>query len=106
MDNLLHAFEANWVILVVAGVGASLLWALVRNLLRIIVARSSAAHVADELPPGDGDSIRDALRAELQTDRRKSFWPNLWLNLGTNFFTNLIFFILGIFVTLWATQPH
>jgi hypothetical protein len=48
--------------------------------------------------------IQLAVRSELHSAQRKSFWPTFWLNLGTNFITNLIFFAIGVAVTLWTTQ--
>jgi hypothetical protein len=50
--------------------------------------------------------IVTAVRTELQNDRRSSFWPNFWVNLSTNFIVGLVFFGLGVVVTLYLSQPH
>jgi len=127
MDNLLRAIEVNWVILVGVGVLTSLLWAALKGTVRrrgdtirqaqLLFHLEEVSKVLDRwtsqgLPPDPRRldfnirGLRAALRVELTADRRKSFWPDLWLNLGTNFFTNLIFFALGVIVTLWTTHPH
>jgi hypothetical protein len=50
--------------------------------------------------------LRPLLRDELTADRRKSFWPNVGVSLLTNFIVGLIFFVLGVVVTLYLSQPH
>lgn len=111
MDGLLHAVEANWVALLGAGVVAAFIWACVvtwfGNQKYLGFREGRDLFPLHRLEPDIGEpDILKSFQAALVEDRRKSFWPNLWLNLFTNFLTNLVFFILGVVVTLYLSQPH
>jgi hypothetical protein len=45
-------------------------------------------------------------QSELELSAAKSFWPNFWMSVSTNFLVGMVFFILGVVITLLTTQPH
>ncbi len=122
MDNVLRAVEANWVVLVSIGLLASLLGSLITTPFRQRVKASTRENERGNEPLSSSQEaelaavlgtsnynrpeFEIAMAHVLEAERRKSFWPNLWLNLFTNFVTNLIFFILGVVVTLYLSHPH
>jgi hypothetical protein len=118
MDNLLNAIESLnvvWVWIIVGVIAASLGIRLPQMLRGLFYALGRLPRAVGELirpsiraykrSPED-DHLASMLRYELGAHARRSFWPNLLLNLFSSFFANLVFFALGIIVTLWTTHPH
>jgi hypothetical protein len=43
--------------------------------------------------------FRTAIKAELESSQRKSFWPGVWIAVAINCVTNAVFFVLGIVIS-------
>jgi hypothetical protein len=134
MDTVLRAIEANWAILLALVVFLSVASALLpasgaivgfyREVYKNIqnVSASDAERGArrqerleagglypqlvEKIEAALGPHVVDELADALARKRLEVFWPNLRRNLLTNFITNLVFFALGVVVTLLTTQPH
>jgi hypothetical protein len=134
MDNVLSAIEANWAVLLAVVVFLSVARALLpasgaivgfyrevfKNIQNInvslaeshakrkegLIAEGLYPQLVDKIEAALGPHVVDEIAEALASKRVDVFWPNLRLNLLTNFVTNLVFFILGVVVTLLTTQHH
>ncbi|HEY7341725.1 MAG TPA: hypothetical protein VH591_12640 [Ktedonobacterales bacterium] len=134
MDNVLRTIEANWAVLLALVVSLSVAGALLRAsgaivwFFREVIknvgnvnfsfaeshARRKQELFADGLYPelvekieaALGPNVVDEIANALANKRLEVFWPNLRCNLLTNFVINLVFFTLGVVVTLMITQHH
>lgn len=134
MDDVLHVLESHWaallalvvclsaarVLLPASGVIVGYYRQVFKNFenietpLGVSQARRKEGLIAEGLYPQLLEKIEAAVGPQgvmeieeaLADKRHRDFWPNLRRNLLTNFITNLLFFILGVVVTLLTTQPH
>lgn len=130
MDSALRTVGENPFLLLAIGVAVAFLWTLITGLIRTARRRQAfrkyirdggqifspivvpvAPEITDEREqqpeePMNLRTVRAAMHRELELERMISFRANFWLNLLTNFITNLVFFILGVVVTLLTTRPR
>lgn len=72
-----------------------------RNLVRR-GSREEREDLGQALLNSDYDRIEKIIAEQLAEAQRQTFWPNIIVGI----LTNAVFFVLGIFASIWLSKPH